>query len=153
MRWNLKKLLSTLISALSKLSQWTLSRKKKVINLPPKMPYLVVFASEFQKPVVIFEINFIKFFQLQNFSVKQKCLNVGSKCLIWVFLTKDTLFGYFSARILNFFCYIRKQHPWISLFAKSPRKKNAYVWDEKCLKIAIFECFWLKMPYLGFFGI
>ena len=60
------------------------------------MADLGIFGLEFENNIVIFEINTLKFVQLQNFAEKQKCLNLGpdmpylgsfdQKCLIWVVL-------------------------------------------------------------------
>ena len=62
------------------------------------MPDLGIFGLEFENNIVIFEISILEFAYLQNFVKKQKCLNLGSK-MRWVFLTKNTVFGYFGARI------------------------------------------------------
>ena len=43
------------------------------------MPYLGIFGLEFQKTIVIFEINSFEFVYLQNFAGKQNCLNLGPK--------------------------------------------------------------------------
>ena len=43
------------------------------------MPYLGIFGVEFSKTIVIFEISTLKFVLLQNFTKKQKCLNLGPK--------------------------------------------------------------------------
>ena len=44
------------------------------------MPYLGIFGQDFQKKtIVIFEISTLKFVYLQNFTKKQKFLNLGPK--------------------------------------------------------------------------
>ena len=43
------------------------------------MRYLVIFRQEFLKTIVIFEIRTLKFVKLQNFSKKEKHLNLGAK--------------------------------------------------------------------------
>ena len=43
------------------------------------MPYFVIFGPELRKTIVIFEISMLKFVYLQNFTKKQKCLNLGAK--------------------------------------------------------------------------
>ena len=43
------------------------------------MPYFVIFGPELRKTIVIFEISMLKFVYLQNFTKKQKCLNLGPK--------------------------------------------------------------------------
>ena len=50
------------------------------------MSGLGIFGLEFENNVVIFEISALEFVLLQNFEKNQKCLNLGPKCLIWVFL-------------------------------------------------------------------
>ena len=51
---------------------------------------------------------------------KQKYLNLGTKSLIWLFLTKNAVFGYFWDRIFfkRNYCHIWNQHPWICLKAE-----------------------------------
>ena len=64
-----KKLLSYLKSAPSNLSNCEISQKKnekqKCLNLGPKIPYLIfrIFGPEFEKTIVIFEINTFEFLQ------------------------------------------------------------------------------------------
>ena len=41
------------------------------------MPYLRICGLEFEKTIVVFGINTLKFVYLQNFTKKQKCLNLG----------------------------------------------------------------------------
>ena len=42
--------------------------------------YILVFLGHnFKKTIVIFEISTLKFVYMQNFTKKQKCLNLGSK--------------------------------------------------------------------------
>ena len=50
------------------------------------MPDLGIFGLEFENNIVIFEISTLKFVKLQNFAKNKKCLNLGPKCLILVFL-------------------------------------------------------------------
>ena len=89
-------------------------RKQKCLNLGPKMPYLGIFDQKwliwvfsgtvFRKTIVIFEISTLKFVYLQNFPKKQKCLNLGPKCLIWVFLgwNLKTILSYLKPAPSNF---------------------------------------------------
>ena len=51
---------------------------------------------------------------------KQKYLNLGTKSLIWLFLTKNAVFGYFWDRIFfkRNYCHIWNQHAWICLKAE-----------------------------------
>ena len=86
------------ISTLKFVKLRNFTKKQKYINLGPKMPDLGIFGLEFENNIVIFEISILEFAYLQNFVKKQKCLNLGSK-MRWVFLTKNTVFGYFGARI------------------------------------------------------
>ena len=54
----LKKILSYLKSAPSILSKWKFcGKKKKCLNLGPKMSYLGIFGLEFEKIIAIFEIS------------------------------------------------------------------------------------------------
>ena len=41
---------------------------------------------EFEKIILIFEISVLEFVLLQSLVEKQKSLNLGQKCMIWVFL-------------------------------------------------------------------
>ena len=79
--------------------------------------------------------------QSQNFVRKQKCLNVGPKMPYWVFLTKNALFGYFWARVLNetivIFEFCTLKFVYLENFTK---KQN-------CLNLGP------KMPDLGIFGL
>ena len=43
------------------------------------MPHLAIFGLDFQKTIVLFEINSLEFVKLQNFAKNQKCLNLGPK--------------------------------------------------------------------------
>ena len=43
------------------------------------MPDLGIFGLEFENNIVIFEISTLQFVYLQNFTKKQKCLNLGPK--------------------------------------------------------------------------
>ena len=63
------------------------------------MPNLGILGLVFENNIAIFEISNLEFALLQNFTKKQKCLNLGrkipylgifdQKCLIWVFLGKN----------------------------------------------------------------
>ena len=63
------------------------------------MPNLGILGLVFENNIAIFEISNLEFALLQNFTKKQKCLNLGGKipylgifdqkCLIWVFLGKN----------------------------------------------------------------
>ena len=56
------------------------SEKAKKPKLGTKMPYLGIFVKEFEKKTIfLFEINTLKFVDLQNFMKKQKCLNFRPK--------------------------------------------------------------------------
>ena len=64
-------------------------KKQKCLNLRPKMSYLGIFdqkclnwvflGKDFKKTIVRFEISTLKFVYLQNFTKKEKCLNLGPK--------------------------------------------------------------------------
>ena len=68
-------------------------KKRKWLNLEPKMPDLGIFGLKFGNNVVILEISTLKLVSLQNFVKKQKCLNLVPKmpdfgifdeeCVIW----------------------------------------------------------------------
>ena len=52
--------------------------KNALLGIFDQEPYLHFFGQELKKKtVVIFEISILKFFYLQNFSKKQKCLDLG----------------------------------------------------------------------------
>ena len=69
-----------------------ISRKTKYLNLVPKLPYLGIFGLEFENNIDIFEMSKLILFQLQSLAKKTKMPKFG---------TKNTLFGYFWARILK----------------------------------------------------
>ena len=52
---------------------------KKCLYLGPKMPDFGIFWLKFENHIVIFQISPLKFFWVQNFAEKQKCLNIGPK--------------------------------------------------------------------------
>ena len=91
---------------------------------------------------------------------KQKCLNLGPKCFIWVILTKNALFWCFWTRIFKKYCHIWNQHSQICLtgkFCKKERKmpkfgtKNpifAYFWAGILKTFVIFEINTLRFLYL-----
>ena len=55
-------------------------KKQKYVNLGPKLPLIWVFLSNnFKKTIVIFEVGTLKLVYLQNFTKKQKCLNLELK--------------------------------------------------------------------------
>ena len=110
--------------------------KRKCLKLGPKMPYWGTFGLECSKAIVIFEISILKFVSLQIL-IKKKSLNLGPKCLIWVFLTKNTLFGYFGAKILVL-RYLMSAPSNLSN-CKALQKK------QRCLNLGP------KMSYLGIF--
>ena len=63
----------------------------------------------------------------------------GTKMLYWVFLIKNTLFGYFTARIFKKTIVIFKnQHPQICIFAKFCEKTKM----PKFRTNALFGQFW-----------
>ena len=137
--------------------------KKKCLNLGPKMPKLRIFELDFENSVVIFEICTPEFFELQNFAEKRKYLNLWPKmpyfcvfglnfCDIWnrhpqtcliakffektkllKFGTKNTLFGYFWARILKNYYHFCNQHPQIC------QKWVSYSYSEFWYRVRIFE--------------
>ena len=43
------------------------------------MPHLAILGLDFQKTIVLFEINSLEFVKFQNFAKKQKCMNLGLK--------------------------------------------------------------------------
>ena len=43
------------------------------------MPDLCIFRVEFENNIAVSETRTLKYFELQNFSKKQKCLNLGPK--------------------------------------------------------------------------
>ena len=86
----LKKLLPDFKSAPSNLPIFKISRKnQKCLNLGPKVPYLGIFeqkcfiflflGNKFKKTIVRFEINTLRVVYLQNFTKRQKWLNLGPK--------------------------------------------------------------------------
>ena len=124
------------------------AKKQKCLNLEPKMPYLGVFdqkcliwvflGKNFKNTIVIFEISTLKLVCLQNFTEKQKCLNLWpKKCGLGIFGLKfENNIVIFEISTLEFI--------WLQNFVK---KK-----PEFGTKNALFGCFWQKMPYLGIFG-
>ena len=88
-------------------------KKQKCQILGPKMPYLDIFdqkcllwvflGKNFKKAVVIFVISTLKFVYLQNFTEKQKHLNLDQKCLIYEFLGWNlrTIWSYLKSASSN----------------------------------------------------
>ena len=76
--WNLKKLLSCLISANSNLPDCKF-RKTTMSKFETKNVWFEYFWVRILKTIVIFEISTFKLVKLQNFVKKQKCLNLGQK--------------------------------------------------------------------------
>ena len=64
-------------------------KKQKCLNLRPKISYLGIFdqkclnwvflGKDLKKTIVRFEISTLKFVYLQNFTKREKCLNLGPK--------------------------------------------------------------------------
>ena len=85
-----------------------------------------------------------------KFSRKNKNVKIwDQKCLIWVFLTKNTIFGYFWATILKeLLSYFKSAPSNLNICKISRKNKNAKIWDQKYLiwifltKNAIFGYFW-----------
>ena len=94
---------------------------------------MAIFGLEFEKTVVIFEINTLEFVKKQNFvkNKKWKCLNLGPKM---------PYLGIFGLEVLKNYCQIWNQHPWIYLTAKF------------CEKIKMSK-FGTTNAYLGIFGL
>ena len=89
------------------------------------MPNFGIFGLGFENNIVIFEISTVQFGYLQSLAEKQKCLNLGPKCLIWVFLTKNALFGYFWARTLKMLLsYLKLAPSDLSICKISRKNKN-----------------------------
>ena len=71
------------------------------------MPYLGIFdqkcliwvflGKNFKNTIVLFEISTLRFVYLQNFTKKQKCLNLGPKMLY---------FGIFGQVFQKYYCHI-----------------------------------------------
>ena len=151
------------ISSLKFVYLQNFTEKKKCLNLGPKIPKLRIFELDFENSVVIFEICTPEFFELQNFAEKRKYLNLWPKmpyfcvfglnfCDIWnrhpqtcliakffektkllKFGTKNTLFGYFWARILKNYYHFCNQHPQIC------QKWVSYSYSEFWYRVRIFE--------------
>ena len=81
----------------------------------------------------------------------QICLSAKfhEKIKIPKFGTKNTLFGYFWARILENFCHIWNKHFRICLIPKFREETKMLKFGTKN---ALYEYFWPKTPYLGIFG-
>ena len=107
--------------------------KQKCLNLEAKLPFwgifdqeclvLVFLGKKFRKTIVIFEISTLKFVSLKNFTEKQKCLNLGQKYLIYVFLDWNlkTILSYLKSTPSN-----------LSNCKISRENKNACIWDQRC---------------------
>ena len=113
------------------------------------MPYLgtfdqkyfisVILGKDFQKAIVMFEINTLKLFFLQNFKEKQKRLNLWPK-------TPDLgILGWDLKATLS---YLKSTPTHLSNSKISRKNKNAWIWDQKC-SIWVFL---VKNALLGIFG-
>ena len=104
--------MSYLKSAPSNLSNCKISRKNKMLNFGPKMPYLGIFwARIFTK--LLWDLKSVPF-SLSNFKIFWTSKNVkirDQKCHFGVFLTKNALFGYFWLRILKKLLWDLKSAP------------------------------------------
>ena len=126
-----------------------LRKNKKCLNLEPKMPYWVFLTKNAQFGCFGAKIlkKLLSYLQsapsnLSNCKISWKNKNAqisDQECLIWVFLTKNALFGYSRARILRNYCHIWNQHPKMCQIAKFCEKK--------CLNLGA------KMPYVAVFGL
>ena len=76
MVWSFKKLLSYFQRPQICLVE-TFGQIEKVLNLEPKMFYLLCFGQQFGKNIVMFEVSGLRFFLLQSLIKKQKSLNLG----------------------------------------------------------------------------
>ena len=123
-------------------------KKTNCLNLRPKMPYFGIFDQKCHSLVflgknfnfiVTFEISTFKFVYLQNFTRKQKCLNLGPKMPNRVFLDWN---------LKTILSYLKLAPPNLPNYKISRKNKNAKIWDQKCLiwvfltKNAIFGYFW-----------
>ena len=112
--WNLKKkLLPFLICELS-------CKNKKYLHLGRKMLYLSIFELEFEKAIVIFEIDALEFLKFEKFGAKRKILKFGTKnalircfgqqfwkaIVIFEYETKNTWFVYFGTAIWKYYSHI-----------------------------------------------
>ena len=61
------------------------------------MPDLGILGLEFENNIAIFNISAFEFALLRNFLQVSKCLNVGPKSIIWVFL------GWSFKKLLSYF--------------------------------------------------
>ena len=68
----------------------------KILHAKVKTPYLENLGLEHEKVVVIFEINTLKLFWKESVAQTWKSLNLGPKCLVWIF----------SAAMLKKYCHI-----------------------------------------------
>ena len=113
-------------------------KKRKWLNLGPKMPYFDIFDKKFfiwvflgknvKRTIIRFEISTLKFVYFQNFTKKTKMPKFG---------TKNVWFMYFLAGNWKQCCHIWNQHLQISVIETLKKQK------------------WLilgpKMPYFGIF--
>ena len=90
-------------------------QKTKCLSCGLKMPYLGILWVEFEKLIVTFGISTLGFVWLENFTKKQKRLNLGPK--MTKFVTKNALFGCFGAAIWKQYCHILNQYSRICLTA------------------------------------
>ena len=88
------------------------------------MPFLDIFGQEFLKPIVIFEISTLKFVYLQNFTEKQKCLNLGPK-------TPDL--GILGWNLKTILSYLKSAPSNLSDCKILRKNKSAWIWDQKYL--------------------
>ena len=97
----------------------------------PKISYLGILGRNFEKTIVIFEISTLKFVYFQNFTKKQKCLNLRPKmpdlCIFG--LEFENNFVIFEITTFEF------------------AKLQKFTKKQKCLNLGP------KMPCLGIFGL
>ena len=122
---NLKTALSSLKSVHINFSNCKiLRRNKKLLNLGPKTPYLVIFGKNFWKTIVMLQTSTLKFEKFQKFGKKQQYLNLGPKMPYWAFLTENYSFRYFSAKFKKKLYSYYKSAPSNLSKSKNLRKKT-----------------------------
>ena len=118
------------------------------------MPDLGIFGLELENNVVISEISTLEYVYLQNFTKKQKCLNLGKKFLIWIFLGQNfkntiAIFEISTLKCVYFQNFTKKQKC-INLVPKMPDLCIFGLRFES--NIVIFETNTLEFVYLQHFA-
>ena len=122
-------------------------QKLEFLNLEPKMLYLGVLGSHFEKPLSYLKSAPSKLPYCKVWCFVDHICQIAKSCekiKMPKFRIKNALFGYFWARILKKTCHIWNQHPLICLIGKFCENRKMSKFGTKNALFGIFELEFLK---------